>query len=148
MLGVILLAAPAVARADDDDDLPRSVSAGPTLGISWGQGVKPHLIVGLEAGVGLHLLLYGNAGITYRNEELFSYAELDGWFAVGGTFGFGYGTRSEWQAVAGIWEAVPITDNGACSKRQIVSLSFGYRWTGLHEIYAATKYGEYEDFCW
>lgn len=151
LLGAILLAAPAVAHADHEDEdgeFPSSASAGPTVGISWGTGVPAHLIVGLEAGVGFNALLYANGGVTYRNHELFSYVELDGWFLVGGTLGFGYGTFSEWQAVAGIWEALPLSDNGPCSKTQIVSVSFGYRWTGLHEIYVAGKYGEYEDFCW
>jgi hypothetical protein len=93
--------------------------------------------------VGFHYLLYGNAGLTWRDSELFSYVELDGWYAVGATAGFGYGSRGEWQAVLGVWEVVPLADNGSCNNKEMVVASFGYRWTGLHELYVAGKYGEY-----
>jgi hypothetical protein len=144
---MMVAARPARAEHEGEYDFPTSASAGPTVGISWGRGVKAHPIFGFEAGIGFHPLLYGNAGVTYRNHELFSYAELDGWYLIGATVGFGYGTWSEWQAVAGVWEPLPVVDNGPCSRKEMVVVSFGYRWTGLHEVYAAGKYGEYEGFC-
>ena len=113
MIGVMATATVARADHEGDGEFPTSASLGPTVGISWGTGVPLHLIIGGEAGFGFNPLLYGNAGVTYRNHELFSYVELDGWYLVGATLGVGYGTFSEWQAVAGIWEALPLTDNGS-----------------------------------
>jgi hypothetical protein len=60
----------------------------------------------------------------------------------------GYGTRSEWSPVLGLWEAVPLwVDEHGCDSATLVSLSAGYRWTGMHELYLGGKYGEMPWFC-
>lgn len=79
---------------------------------------------------------------------MFAYAELDAWLFVGGTLGVGYGGRSGWQPVLGIWEALPLPlEDGRCEDLPTVVVSAGYRWTGMHELYVAAKGGRADRFC-
>lgn len=144
---IAIAAAPAalpVRAAHADHKFPTSTMVGPLFGIAWGKEHKAHPTAGIEGGIGLHELVIFNVGSTWRGDELFSYAELDGWLFLGGTFGFGHGTRDGWQAVAGIWEPLPIVKeiDPGCDDATLVVFSVGYRYTGLHELYITGKYGD------
>lgn len=153
LAGVIAaLAAMSSRAARADHKFPTSQMVGPLFGIAWGGDEKrePHLTAGIEGGIGLHELLVFNAGATWRGDELFSYVELDGWFFLGGTLGFGHGTRTGSQAVLGVWEMLPYVKeiDGGCDDATLVVFSAGYRWTGMHELYVTGKYGDAWEPCW
>jgi hypothetical protein len=140
--GLGLASAPAHAEKD-----PESTLIGPVFGLTWGRGRLLHATLGGEAGFTIAPLVSVNAGVTWRDQELFAYGELDGWFVVGATAGVGYGTRSEWSPVVGVWELAPLGIDDGCQRETGFVISAGYRWTGLHELYVAPKYGEVEGVC-
>src|ERR1043165_1755440 len=121
------------ARADDGDLLNYSI--GPLLGIKLsGPGDWP--IIGIEGGVG-----YGperiNVGFEHRSDHDAGYLEFDPWYIVGGSFGFAVDDENKTHGLAGIWEGVPVAAfNGGCNDWQnMVTLSGGYRYTGVHELF-------------
>ncbi|MBZ0237063.1 MAG: hypothetical protein K8M05_32335 [Deltaproteobacteria bacterium] len=143
----VLAAAAAPARAEPQ--FPESKLVGPLLGIAWGNGHAAHPTLGVEGGIGLDEVIILNAGSTWRGGELFSYLELDGWFFLGATAGYGHGTRDGWQAVVGVWEPLPPKVlEGGCDDARVVAFSVGYRYTGLHELYFTAKYGDAWEPCW
>jgi len=145
--GLATLAVAPRAAIADHEEWPRSALLGPVIGVSWGQGNKAHPTLGLEGGIGLHELAYLNAGITGGDDEVFSYVELDGWYAVGATVGVGHGTERGVQPVLGVWEALPMILEETCDTATVIAFSAGYRWTGKHELYVAAKYGDTWNFC-
>lgn len=150
LAGLVTLAVMALPprRAYAEPQFPESKLIGPLVGIAWGKDHPAHPTIGVEGGIGLDELLILNAGSTWRGGELFSYVELDGWFFLGATAGYGHGTRDGWQAVVGIWEPLPpkVLESG-CDEARLVAFSVGYRYTGLHEVYLTAKYGDAWEVC-
>lgn len=147
LLALAALLAPAEARADDDELW--SVLVGPVLGIRM-EGAKG-AVLGVEGGVGVFPVRV-NVGIQRRlagpreddpRPETFLYAEVDPWFIIGGTLGLGAGSVTGGQPVVGLWEGItrgPGLDD--CQDGGFVyTLSVGYRYSGIHELYVAPKVG-------
>lgn len=151
-LALAVMSVLALSRGDAraEPELPTSKLIGPLFGIAWGPKHQAHPTLGVEGGIGIDELLVFNVGSTWRGDELFSYAELDGWFFLGGTFGYGHGTRDGWQPVVGLWEPLPFVKeiDPGCDEARLVVFSAGYRYTGLHEIYVTAKYGDAWTPCW
>src|SRR5262249_41538110 len=74
-------------------------------------------------------------GAERRGGKLFGYLELDPWLYVGGTVGFGYDQDGELEPVLGLWEGVPVHGMDCVRSRPgtPVTISIGYRYTGVHE---------------
>jgi hypothetical protein len=119
-----------------------NVLVGPVLGVAFGGEKEGHGLIGIEGGVGAGPERL-NLGTQYRDGETFTYVELDPWFWVGGSLGVGYGTRTGGHGILGLWEGVPGRGYENCERdsRFAMTLSLGYRWTGVHEIYLAPKVG-------
>jgi hypothetical protein len=138
-IGLLGLLPAVVARAEPGRDT--NVMAGPVLGLRLGGPAGARGIVGLEGGVG-----WGperlNLGFTRRLGKTFGYLELDPWFYVGASLGFGIDSDGEPHPVLGVWEGVPIVYESCRSGwHTTVTLSIGYRYTGVHELYVAPKVG-------
>ena len=142
---VVLLAlcVPNIAHAEDGD--LTNFLVGPVLGVRIGggePGTSP-LILGVEGGAG-----YGperfNLGFEHRSDHDFGYVEFDPWYILGGSFGFGVNENGETNGVIGVWEGLPIMGNDAsCSGwHSSVTISGGYRYTGVHELYVSVKAGQ------
>jgi hypothetical protein len=124
--------------------------AGPVIGFSFGNrsGTGGGLL-GLEAGAGLGPERV-NIGIEHRDDESFGYLELDPWYVVGASFGFGVGSETGAQPVLGLWEGIPLTDNlcrGEDERITMVTIAAGYRYTGVHEFYITPKVGTGPSIC-
>lgn len=140
---VAVLCAANTAHADDDD--LANVLVGPVIGLrlSGGEPGSSPFIVGLEGGVG-----YGperiNVGFEHRSDHDFGYVEFDPWYLLGGSFGFGVNENGDANGVIGFWEGLPIVGNEApCSGwHTSVTISGGYRYTGVHELYVSAKAGQ------
>lgn len=141
---VIALCLPNLARAEDGD--LTNFTIGPVLGVRIGGGdpnTSP-LIVGIEGGAG-----YGpervNLGFEHRSDHDLAYVEFDPWYLLGGTFGFGVNEEGKVNGVIGFWEGVPVIGMGndvPCNGwHPTVVVSGGYRYTGVHELYASVKAG-------
>lgn len=140
-----LAARPGEARADDE----LNYLIGPVFGIRIGgpdEGGRG--IYGIEGGIG-----WGperlNLGLTRRMDKSFAYAELDPWYIVGGSFGFGIDSDDKTWPIIGLWEGIPLVypDCDGAGLHDAVTLSGGYRWTGVHELYVTIKAGKAPDFC-
>lgn len=126
------------------DDLANWL-VGPVVGIRLGhaRGASGSVaIVGLEGGVG-----YGperiNLGFEHRSDHDFGYIEIDPWYFFGGTLGFGINDDGNVDGVAGIWEGIPLSNFKSCTDwHPQLTLSGGYRYTGVHELYLTIKAGE------
>jgi hypothetical protein len=120
---------------------------------------KGGMYFGWEAGIGwpqklladedegdsdVYVLGRANIGQAFRSDEVFSYATFDPWWVVGATGGVGWGSKSGTSGIVGLWEGVPLIfpDEGCGADPGIlVSMSLGYRYSGVHEIYFAPKIG-------
>ena len=144
---VMLILAASPAHADANNYL-----AGPILGVAWGRG-DATLLVGVEGGVGRSMTHDSlpwrfNGGIQHRARELYGYVEFAPWYFVGGSLGLGIGTDSGLTGLVGLWEGAPLVYPGCNERGAVVSISVGYRYTGVHELYIAPKAGlETEPFC-
>jgi hypothetical protein len=142
---VVLLSS---ARAEADDLL--NVLIGPVFGIRLGGHDGPRGVFGVEGGVGVGPERI-NVGFEYRDDKLFGYGELDPWFLVGGTLGVGVDSDGEVHPVLGVWEGIPLK-LPECELPEgewgtAVSLSGGYRFTGVHELYVSIKAGQSQRVC-
>jgi len=113
---------------------------GPVFGVvlgSHGGGM-----VGIEGGGGWGPERF-NLGFEHRGNIEMGYLEVDPWYIVGGTFGFGVQSDGKPQPVLGAWEGLPLySSSTACTGwRQVLVLSGGYRYTGVHELYLSIKAG-------
>jgi hypothetical protein len=114
---------------------------GPVVGVRLGG--KGGLVLGFEGGGG-----YGpervNLGFEHRPDDTtMGYIEVDPWYIVGGTLGFGVQNDGKVQPVLGFWEGLPLAASStACDGwRRIITISGGYRYTGVHELYLSLKAG-------
>jgi hypothetical protein len=97
-----------------------------------------------------------NLGFEHRAGVGFAYAELDPWLLVGGTLGLGIDTDGQMHGVYGAWEGFPLyypgfgevllrhTQQDLYTDHVIyatLTISIGYRYTGVHELYVAAKAG-------
>lgn len=84
-----------------------------------------------------------NLGLTRRLDKTFRYLELSPWYVVGASLGFGTDSDGKSHPVLGLWEGAPVVfpECGADGWQPVVSLSTGYRYTGVHELYIAPKGG-------
>ena len=114
--------------------------AGPVVGVVL--GAHGGGMIGVEGGGG-----YGperfNLGFEHRGTLEMGYLEVDPWWIVGGTFGVGVQNDGKVEPVLGAWEAVPLymSSTSCTGWRQVVVLSGGYRYTGVHELYLSLKAG-------
>lgn len=147
VLGVVL------ARSDraHADYEGTNLMIGPVFGIRLGgSSTQPRSIFGVEGGVG-----WGperlNLGFTRRLDKTFGYIELDPWWVVGASLGVGIDSDGKASPVLGIWEGVPVRYPGCGDTgwQTVITISVGYRYTGVHELYIAPKAGStYEgEFC-
>lgn len=143
---LLAIAVPSTARADDE----LNYLVGPVLGVRLGGPEGNRGIWGLEGGVG-----WGperiNAGVTHRLDTLFGYVELDPWYILGGSLGFGVDANDgKVYPVVGLWEGIPLKypDCDGPGLHDAVTIAAGYRWTGVHELYVTVKAGKGPDFCW
>jgi hypothetical protein len=135
LLGLILVEG--TGRADANFE---NVLGGAVLGVAF-RDQRPSVLVGVEGGVGVGPERV-NLGFTHRADEVFVYGELDPWLLVGASIGAGYGTTGGPQPVVGFWVGMPYFSNECpYSWRFEASLSIGYRYTGVHEVYVTPKVG-------
>jgi hypothetical protein len=141
---VVLVALSSSAHADDAAGA--NVMIGPILGLRLGGPGGSRAILGVEGGGG-----WGperlNLGFTRRLGKTFSYVELDPWLFVGVSLGAGIDSDGKVSPVLGIWEGLPIRypECGDHGWQPVVTLSVGYRYTGVHELYFAPKAGSIYD---
>lgn len=134
-------------RADADS---MSWMAGPVLGIRLGDHPGSSGIFGIEGGAGWgpHRV---NLGFEHRAGKHLGYFELDPWFLLGASMGFGVDSEGDPQIVLGVWEGLPIGLERAlaCTDRYSAqaTISAGYRYTGVHELYVAVKAGAAQPVC-
>ena len=114
---------------------------GPVVGVQLGG--KGGLVLGFEGGGG-----YGperfNLGFEHRPDNTsMGYIEVDPWYIVGGTLGFGVQDNGKVQPVLGLWEGLPLAQSStSCDGwRRVITISGGYRWTGVHDLYLSLKAG-------
>jgi len=161
-LACAILSVAPPARANDDDLM--NLLAGPIIGIyfapkhSPAELVRPsdpmplqdssgaHLLLGFEGGVGAGPERV-NVGGTARAGEHFFYVELDPWLYVGGSLGVGVGGSSGVHPVLGVWDGFPASLPDCNRTDWILTLSAGYRYTGVHELYFAPKLGRANGLC-
>jgi len=135
---VVVLAMPAVARADGDLE---NFLIGPVFGIVVGG--KGGAAIGVEGGAGLGPERI-NVGFDHRVGKDFFYAEIDPWLYLGGTLGVGIeGDGKTLHPVLGAWEGYPLIMPSGCSDwGTAVTIAGGYRYTGVHELYLTIKAGQ------
>lgn len=144
---VLLLVAMSSTRADADS---LSWMAGPVLGFRLGAAPGPRGVFGVEGGAGWgpHRL---NLGFEHRDHKQLGYLEFDPWFLLGASMGFGVDSDGEPQIVLGIWEGLPIGLERAlaCTDQYSAqaTISAGYRYTGVHELYVTVKAGAAQPAC-
>jgi len=140
MRAAIVVLALLCCRAASAGDSLENWLAGPVVGVKLG----PHggLVIGVEGGGGVGPERF-NLGFEHRDDHDVGYIEVDPWYLVGGTFGIGVQDDGKVKPVLGAWEAVPlaISGTGCDGWRQVIVLSGGYRYTGVHELYLSLKAG-------
>jgi hypothetical protein len=152
LVAVIVVAAAAVAVAPSPAHADEEWNwlVGPVLGIRLGGPSEgSRAIYGVEGGAGLGPERI-NVGVTRRLDQTFGYVELDPWYIIGGSLGFGAEFESgEVFPVLGVWEGIPIKypDCAGSGLHPAVTLAAGYRWTGVHELYLTVKAGRAPSFC-
>jgi hypothetical protein len=126
------------ARADDS---LQNWLIGPVLGYRFGGQPASRLVIGVEGGGGWGPERF-NLGFEHRDTTDVGYIEIDPWYIVGGSFGFGIDNKGDTVPVLGVWEGVPLTTGGPCSGWHTeITLAGGYRYTGVHELYVTLKAG-------
>lgn len=120
---------------------------GPVLGVRLGGGPGSHLVIGFEGGGG-----YGperfNLGFEHREGKDVGYVEIDPWYIVGGTLGIGLDSDGKAVPVLGVWEGMPLNSGPCDGWHDQLTISGGYRYTGVHEMYVTVKAGRMDgSFC-
>ncbi|HEX7840059.1 MAG TPA: hypothetical protein VF469_21430 [Kofleriaceae bacterium] len=127
-----------------------NILAGPIFGLQFGGSTDSHSVFGIEGGVGLGPER-ANLGFEYRDRKSFGYVELDPWFILGVSLGAGIDSDGELHPVGGVWEGLPIKypncDSSTTKYQAAVTLSAGYRYTGVHELYLSVKAGVSQNLC-
>jgi hypothetical protein len=143
---VLSLAITQSAHADNRG-LATNVLAGPVIGVAWGRGHQTGALIGVEAGAG-----YGperiNVGFETGADRSLGYVELDPWYVLGVSLGIGLDSDLAMQPVIGAWEGAPIA--GLCEGNGfhfVATLSVGFRYAGIYEVYVTPKFGEAQNFC-
>lgn len=140
---LVLLLLPRAAHANDRE--LANVMVGPIFGIRLGGPSGSRTIIGVEGGGG-----WGperlNLGFTRRLDKTFAYVELDPMY-VGASLGIGADSDGQVFPVVGLWEGLPIVYPGCGDDgwQPVVTISAGYRYTGVHELYIAPKAGSIYD---
>jgi hypothetical protein len=144
-LGAVLVLC-AQARADARDG--KNVLIGPVLGLRLGGPPGDPLILGVEGGFGKGPERL-NLGFTRRLDHQLYYLEVDPWFIIGASFGWGIDSNGEGHGIIGLWEGWPIAGDVPCAGEdwyRIATLAGGYRYTGVHELYITVKAGMTESW--
>ncbi len=148
---VVALLVVSSARADADNRF-QNVLIGPVIGVRLGGREGPRGVFGIEGGVGIGPERV-NLGFEHRDDKLFGYVELDPWYVVGGSFGFGIDSDGDLAPVIGAWEGFPLRipdcdfSNRADAYGSAVTIAGGYRYTGVHELYVTIKAGVSQALC-
>ncbi len=146
VIGLVLVAAACPpARADE----LRNYLIGPVLGIRLSGPPGDAGVLGVEGGIG-----WGperiNIGFEHRaNRELY-YLELDPWYVVGGSFGFGVDDTGVPHGIIGLWEGIPLRGVLDCPSggfARAATLAVGIRYSGFVELYLTVKAGVSEKLC-
>ena len=144
MLAVaVIITSVTSARADlCNEHTSRTILAGPVVGLLRGKHAGP--VVGFEGGVGCGPMRL-DLGFEHRDHKGLGYVALDAWHGLGATFGLGLDTGGVIQGIGGVWEGVP-THFPTCrpDNQTAVLFSFGYRFTGVHELFVSLKAGRIE----
>jgi hypothetical protein len=145
---VLHVASPAAA-----DGSWQNLLIGPLIGYRVGGPDGSRAIYGVEGGFGVGPERL-NLGLETRNHVTFAYIEIDPWFVVGGSLGVGADSEGAVQPVLGLWEGLPIASFGRpdcviqrSATSSVVTLAFGYRYTGVHELYSTLKVGILDQGC-
>lgn len=127
-----------------------NVLAGPVFGLHFGGATNSHSVFGFEGGAGLGPERV-NLGFEYRDRKGFGYVELDPWYILGVSLGAGIDSDGALHPVGGIWEGIPLKfpdcEESNTGFQPTVTLSAGYRYTGVHEIYLSIKAGASQNLC-
>jgi hypothetical protein len=143
IVAMVILATPQLALGGDSENW----LIGPVIGLRLGGGFGG--VFGVEGGYGLGPERI-NLGFEHRADKMFYYVEADPWYLVGGTLGIGVEEDGRIRPVLGVWEGIPLNFNGDCNGgwHTQLTLAVGYRYTGVHELYATVKAGRMNgDFC-
>lgn len=148
-IAVLVLAATPAYAEDSGDDPVFNALIGPVLALHWGGGHPTGLAAGLEGGVGWAPWLRINLGFEQRGDGPFFYGEVDPWFLIGATVGYGRDGSGRADGTIGLWEGVPLAAPNNChgGLGGAASLAVGYRYSGVHEVYVTVKGGVSEGFC-
>jgi hypothetical protein len=146
MIAIALLVVSS-ARAGADG---KNVLFGPIIGLQFGGSSDSHSVFGIEGGAGIGPER-ANVGLERRDGKTFGYVELDPWLFLGVSLGAGIDSNGELHPVGGVWEGVPIKfpscHESTTHYSATVTLSAGYRYTGVHEIYLSVKAGASQNLC-
>jgi len=147
---IVITIALLVASSTGADADGINVLAGPIIGLHFGGSSDSHSVFGIEGGVGLGPER-ANLGFEYRDRKSFGYIELDPWYILGVSLGAGIDSDGAFHPVAGIWEGIPLKfpdcEESSTRFQATVTLSAGYRYTGVHEIYLSLKAGASQNLC-
>jgi hypothetical protein len=147
LVTTIALLLVSLSRAEADGV---NILVGPVFGLQFGGTSDSHSVFGIEGGAGLGPERV-NLGLEYRDRKTFGYVELDPWLWLGVSLGAGVDSDGNFHPVGGVWEGVPLKfpDCKASSTQfaPAVTLSAGYRYTGVHEIYLSLKAGASQNLC-
>jgi hypothetical protein len=135
------------AHASDGDS---NWLIGPVFGV-WigGSTTGGRGLIGIEGGYG-----FGpervNLGLERRAGKTLGYLELDPWYGVGISLGYGIDSDGAPHGIVGLWEGVPLINapKAQCGEQGgTLTFAFGYRYTGVHELYVTVKGGTAGKFC-
>jgi hypothetical protein len=145
LIVVVLAIAAAPSPAHADDNLENWL-IGPVLGVRLGGGGGA--ILGVEGGGGFGPERF-NLGFEHRSDHDVYYAEIDPWYLIGGTIGVGVTDKGDAVPVLGLWEGFPLNGGSCTGWHDQLTISGGYRYTGVHELYVSVKAGRMQgEFCW
>jgi len=147
LMTTIALLGVSSTRADADGV---NVLIGPIFGVQFTGSTDSHSVFGIEGGLGVGPER-ANLGLEYRDRKTFGYVELDPWYLLGVSLGAGIDSDGDFHPVGGVWEGVPLKypscHESSTGYAAAVTLSAGYRYTGVHELYFSVKAGASQNLC-
>lgn len=146
IVGAVLVLGSTRSAQAQEEIIGLNYLVGPVFGVRVGMDENPHVLVGVEGGIG-----WGpervNLGIERRPSshgvwETFAYFVLEPWLVVGASLGIGVDLRTqEAHAVLGVWEGYGRLLANCHDWGAVLSVAVGYRFTGVPELYVTPKVG-------